>query len=334
MNSKDLICITAHCPTEEKRKILYNLVSSLQPTRKDFDLIVISHTPVTFDVQESVDWVIFDKDNEILKDWKYQNQPWFSPEKGKRIQSIFFGIGNTYLTLHKQLITGYAHAKAFGYKKVHFIEYDAYFEDHTEFYDNSKMLEEYDAVLYTKKDGFGEVNLQYGIGNFHSIKIDSLSKRAFTYKKEEILNELENAQAKTTEKRTEDLYLENGNKVLFKDHNLITKNGNILRIIDFHKGEFEMQWAVPYYDPKKDTIDFVFWNDASDEPCDIVVIVNNERIIKVEKLHKFTWRIETLGKTNEVKNIKIIINDKLKNSINIDETNIEEFKINNFMTYD
>ena len=331
---KDLICITAHCPTEEKRKILYNLVSSLQTIREDFDLIVISHTPVTFDVQENVDWVIFDKDNEILKDWKYQNHPWFSPEKGKHIQSIFFGIGNTYLTLHKQLITGYAHAKAFGYKKVHFIEYDAYFEDHTEFYDNSKMLEEYDAVLYTKKDGFGEVNLQYGIGNFHSIKIDSLSKRAFTYKKEEILNELENAPAKTTEKRTEDLYLENGNKVLFKDHNLITKNGNILRIIDFHKGEFEMQWAVPYYDPKKDTIDFVFWNDASDEPCDIVVIVNNERIIKVEKLHKFTWRIETLGKTNEVKNIKIIINDKLKNSINIDETNIEEFKINNFMTYD
>jgi len=331
---KDLICITAHCPTEEKRKILYNLVSSLQTIREDFDLIVISHTPVTFDVQENVDWVIFDKDNEILKDWKYQNHPWFSPEKGKLIQSIFFGIGNTYLTLHKQLITGYAHAKAFGYKKVHFIEYDAYFEDHTEFYDNSKMLEEYDAVLYTKKDGFGEVNLQYGIGNFHSIKIDSLSKRAFTYKKEEILNELENAPAKTTEKRTEDLYLENGNKVLFKDHNLITKNGNILRIIDFHKGEFEMQWAVPYYDPKKDTIDFVFWNDASDEPCDIVVIVNNERIIKVEKLHKFTWRIETLGKTNEVKNIKIIINDKLKNSINIDETNIEEFKINNFMTYD
>ena len=95
---KDLICITAHCPTEEKRKILYNLVSSLQTIREDFDLIVISHTPVTFDVQENVDWVIFDKDNEILKDWKYQNHPWFSPEKGKLIQSIFFGIGNTYLT--------------------------------------------------------------------------------------------------------------------------------------------------------------------------------------------------------------------------------------------
>ena len=334
MKGKDLICITAHCPTEEKRRILYNLVMSLQGIRKDFDLIVISHTPVTFDVQENVDWVIFDKDNELLTEWKYQNQPWFSPENGKHIHSIFFGVGNTYLTLHKQLITGYSHAKSFGYDKAHFIEYDAYFEDYTEFYDNSKMLDEYDAVLYTKKDELYEINLQYGIGNFHSIKIGSLPERSFTYKRDEILNELENASAKTTEKRTQDLYSENGNKVLFKDHNLITKNGNILRIIDFHKGEFEMQWAVPYYDPKKDTIDFIFWNDASDEPCDIMVIINDERIIKVDKLGKFRWRVDTIGKPEEIKNIKIMINDKLKNSIILNDNNIEEFKLTNFMKYD
>ena len=148
---KDLICVTAHCPTAEKRKILHDLIISLQPIRSDFDIMVISHTPITFDIQENVDWVIFDKDNELLKEWKYQNQPWFSPHDGKHIQSIFFGSGNTYLTLHKQLITGYVNAKAFGYEKVHFIEYDAHFSDHTEFYDNSKILEEYDAVLYTKE---------------------------------------------------------------------------------------------------------------------------------------------------------------------------------------
>ena len=63
------------------------------------------------------------KNKSCTTDWKYQNQPWFSPHKGKHIQSIFFGVGNTYLTLHKQLITGYGHAKTFGYEKVHFIEY-------------------------------------------------------------------------------------------------------------------------------------------------------------------------------------------------------------------
>ena len=331
---KDLICITAHCPTEEKRRILYNLVSSLQPIRKDFDLMVISHTPVTFDVQENVDWVIFDKDNELLTDWKYQNQPWFSPHDGKHIQSIFFGIGNTYLTLHKQLIAGYGHAKTFGYEKVHFIEYDAYFEDHTEFYDNSKILNTYDAVLYTKKDALFEINLQFGIGNFHSVKISTLSERAFKYDREEILKELEESSEKTTEKRTQILYGENGNKIYFKDHNVITQNGNILRIIDFHKGDFEMQWAVPFYDNTKKTIEFVVWNDASEKPCNVIVIVNDDNIIKFENLKKFEWSIQTLGEPKDIRNIKVIINDKLKNNIILNENNIEMFKKTNFVKYE
>ena len=331
---KDLICITAHCPTEEKRRILYNLVSSLQPIRKDFDLMVISHTPVTFDVQENVDWVIFDKDNELLTDWKYQNQPWFSPHDGKHIQSIFFGIGNTYLTLHKQLITGYGHAKTFGYEKVHFIEYDAYFQDHTEFYDNSKILNTYDAVLYTKKDALFEINLQFGIGNFHSVRISTLSERAFKYDREEILKELEESSEKTTEKRTQILYGENGNKIYFKDHNVITQNGNILRIIDFHKGDFEMQWAVPFYDDRKKTIEFVVWNDASEKPCNVIVIVNDDNIIKFENLKKFEWSIQTLGEPKDIRNIKVIINDKLKNNIILNENNIEMFKKTNFVKYE
>ena len=296
--------------------------------------MVISHTPITFDVQENVDWVIFDRENELLKEWIHQNQPWFSPHEGKHIQSIFFGIGNTYLTLHRQLITGYIHAKGFGYKKAHFIEYDAYFEDYTEFYDNSKILDEYDAVLYTKKDKLFEINLQFGIGNFHSVKIDSLPKRAFNFNRDEILKEIEESEERTTEKRTQVLYSENGNKVKFKDHDLITKNGNILRIIDFHKGEFEMQWAVPYYDHKTDTIDFVVWNEASDKPCDIVVIINDNEIIKYKQLKKFEWSTRTLGNVEDIKNIKILINDKLKNSISLNNENIEMFKKTNFVRYD
>jgi len=331
--NKDLICITAHCPNEEKRRVLHNLVLSLQSIRKDFDLMVISHTPVTFDVQENVDWVVFDRDNELLTDWKYQNQPWFSPHEGKHIQSVFFGVGNTYLTLHKQLITGYGHAKTFGYNKVHFIEYDAYFSDHTEFYDNSRILDEYDAVMYTKKDALFEINLQFGIGNFHSVKIPTLSDKAFYFNREMILNELEESSEKTTEKRTQDLYGENGNKIFFKDHNVITKNGNILRIVDFHKGEFEMQWAVPFYDQTTDNIDFIVWNDSSDKPCNIVVILNDDKIIKFSNLEKFNWSISSLGKPNDVKNIKIIINDKLKNNITLDESNIEMFKKTNFVKY-
>ena len=161
-----------------------------------------------------------------------------------------------------------------------------------------------------------------------------MSDRAFYFNREEILKELEDSSEKTTEKRTQVLYSENGNKVYFKDHNLITKNGNILRIIDFHKGDFEMQWAVPFYDHKSENIEFIVWNDASDKPCNIVVIVNDERIIKFDKIKKFEWSITTLGEPKNIKNIKVIVNDKLKNNIILDNSNIELFKKTNFVKYE
>ena len=71
-------------------------------------------------------------------------------------------------------------------------------------------------------------------------------------------------------------------------------------------------------------------------PADLYAykIINDERIIKVDKLGKFRWRIDSLGKPEEIKNIKIMINDKLKNSIILNDNNIEEFKLTNFMKYD
>jgi|688.fasta_scaffold12125_13 hypothetical protein len=329
---KDLIIITAHCPSEDRRAILLDLVIGLQPVRKDFDLMVISHTPISTDVQERVNWSIYDEDNELLKDWIYQNEPWFSPNDTMRIQSIFFGSGNTYLTLHKQLITGYAMSKAFGYEKVQFIEYDAYFQDFTEFYNNSRALDEYDAILYTKNDSVFDT-LEYGIGNFHAAKISSMPESIFKFDREEILNEIENSASKTTEVRTHRIYTSENRKVLFKDHNLIMKNGNILRMVDFHKGEFEMQWAIPFYDHSSDEIRFLVWNEASEKPTDVVVIVNNEKIVNFNKIEKFQWSIKTLGHPNDIKNITILINNKMKRHIELNENNIDLFKELNRIYY-
>jgi hypothetical protein len=331
---KDLILITAHCPTEKKRKILLDLVIGLQLIREDFDLMVVSHTPITFDVQEKVDWAIFDRDNELLKGWIHQNQPWFSPIQGMRIQSIFFGNGNTYLTLHKQLITGYSMARTFGYEKIQCIEYDSFFCDFTEFYENSKSLDDYDAILYTKEDKEGETNLQFGIGNFHAAKISSLPEKIFHFNREEILKDIENNDSRTTEKRTEDLYKMNNNLVLFKKDTLLMQNGNILRLVDFHKGEFEMQWAVPFYNTKTDTVDFVVWNEASDTPATVMVIVNEKDLIIFKDIPKFSWQIKTIEKIENINSITVLINNKIKNHITLTPENRDLFKETNRSYYD
>ncbi len=330
---KDLICITAHCPNTEKRKILLDLVLGLQPIRDDFDIMVVSHTPITSDVQEKVDWAIYDKDNELLTEWKYQNSPWFHPEN-KHIQSIFFGAGNTYLPVHKQLITGYSLAKTFGYEKIHMTEYDAYYKDFTEFYDNSKVLDDYDAVLYKKPDGYGEINIEWGLGCFHAAKISSLDERAFNYTSDSIKKELENASIKTTEKRTEDIYTANNNKVLFKDHKLLTQNGNQIRLVNFHALNLDMQWAVPVYDSKINQIVFVGWNESSNKPCNVTVIINNFRVLNFPNLEKLRWFIEPLGTPEEISDITILINNKLSRHIHLHPDNIEDFKYYNFIKDD
>lgn len=330
---KDLILITAHCPTIEKRKILLDLVLGLKPIRKDFDIMVVSHTPITFDIQENVEWAIFDKDNELLKEWEYQNMPWFAPDADSQIHSIFFGAGNTYLPVHKQLITGYSMAKTFGYKKIHVTEYDAYYSDFSEFYDNSKSLDEYDAILYKKPDGYGEINIKWGLGCFHAAKISSLDKRAFTYSSKNMKDELKNLTIKTTEKRTEDIYTFNNNKVLFKDHKLLTKKENKIRLVNFHALDLDLQWAVPFYDNKSGFIDFVVWNESSDIPCNVSVILNNDKIFNFNNIRKYSWSRKTLGFPKDISDIVILVNNKLKRHIHLNKNNIQEFKKYNFIKY-
>lgn len=331
---KDLILITAHCPTQEKRKILLDLVIGLQPLREDFDLMVVSHTPITFDVQERVDWAVYDRDNELLPQWEYQNQPWFQPTGNKRIQSVLVGgSGNTYLPVHKQLVTGYSMAKTFGYEKIHCIEYDAFYQDFTEFYDNSKILDEYDGILYMKEDGYGEINIEWGLGCFHAAKISSLEERAFRYIREEMLEEIKNSSIRTTEKRTQDIYSANGNKVFFKDHSLLSKNGNSIRLVNFHQGQLEMQWAVPYYDSKSDKVEFIVWNESSDSPSDVLLIVNNRDFYPFEGIEKFSWKITEIGKIEDINSMIVMVNGKVKNNITLNEKNRDLFKITSFSTY-
>ena len=122
--------------------------------------------------------------------------------------------------------------------------------------------------------------------------------------------------------------------MLYKNDELITKNGNILRLIDFHKGEFEMQWAVPYYNSESDEVDFIAWNDSSENECSVIVIVNDENLIKFDGLTKLKWSIKPLGKINEISNIKILINGKLKSNITLNPDNYDIFKKTNYIKYE
>jgi len=95
-----------------------------------------------------------------------------------------------------------------------------------------------------------------------------------------------------------------------------------------------MQWAVPVYDSKTNQIVFVGWNESSDKPCNVTVIVNNSKVFNFPNLKKLSLFLEPLGPPGEISDINILINNKLKRHIHLNEDNIEEFKYYNFIKDD
>ena len=197
---KDLILIGAYCPDYEREKLLNDCVDSLQRCRNDYDILISSHTEIPKYISQKVDYTFYDKNNDLITDLKYLNQPWFSPMDGMTILSTYIGKHSTYLAVYRLLIFGLGFAKMFKYKKVHYIEYDTVMNDLSELYDNSKLLDEYDNVVIQKEQRDYELNLAWPMGNFMSFKVDKIDEIFTTYDKEKLLDILFKSDGKPMKK--------------------------------------------------------------------------------------------------------------------------------------
>ena len=126
-----------------------NLINSLQPFRKEYDICISSHTHIPLEITEKVDYTIFDKENLILTDLDYLSSSWGIPFEDYTIYNTFVGKGTYILAIFRLMILGNGLAKTIGYQKIHQLEYDAVINDISCLKDNSLLLEEYDYVYYT-----------------------------------------------------------------------------------------------------------------------------------------------------------------------------------------
>jgi len=186
-NMKELILIGAHCPDDEREKLLDECVNVLQRCRNQYDILICSHTEIPSYISQKVDYVFYDKNNDLITDMKYLNQPWFSPVDGMTILSTYIGQNSTYLAVYRLVIAGLGFAKMFNYKKVHYVEYDTIMNDLSELYDNSKLLDEFDNVVFQKEQRNYEENIAWPMGNFMSFKVDSINELFTSYDKEKLL---------------------------------------------------------------------------------------------------------------------------------------------------
>lgn len=330
---KELILVGAHCPDDERQKLLDGCINSIQKCRNEYDILICSHTEIPSYISKKVDYVFYDKNNDLITDLKYLNQPWFSPVEGMTILSTYIGQNSTYLAVYRLVTAGLGFAKIFNYKKVHYIEYDTIMNDLSELYDNSELLDRYDSVVIQKEQRNYEENLAWPIGNFISFKVESINELLTSYNKEKLLEILANSPSKTNEKITNDIMKMNGNKIYIKDYDKVNFKDIEFALSNNTSKEKMSYWAVPFYNVKEDKVCAIVWNNKDEEPINVNFIINNEKMITFNEVKKFEWRIEDIGKIDDIKSILILVNDNLKTNIKLNEENRELFKKTNYSQF-
>jgi hypothetical protein len=331
---KDLIIVGSYCPDSEREGLLDECISSLQKVKDDFDILICSHSQIPKYVIDKVDYFFYDKNNELIYDMKYLNQPWFSPFNGLTILSTMVSNSSTYLAAYRLFIFGLGLAKAMGYNKVHWLEYDSYINNPDEFYDNSRLLEDFSNVLYKKESKLFELNLDYGYGFFQSINTSKLDSTFLEYNKKKLLEILLKSGSKTNEKISQEIFELNDNKIYYKDYKVLFNDNNRFELSKLTKKDSMDYWTVPFYDNKNDTLKVIVWNHKDEEPINVNFIVNGDILLNFKDIGKWEWSIKEVGNINNDYEIVIIVNNKIKTIFTLNDKNRKIFKETNYTQYD
>ena len=331
---KSIIIISAYCPDDERKQLLENCINSLQPIRKDFDILISTHAYIPEYIGKKVDFVFYDANNDLIYDWDLMNTPWFSPYDGLTIVSSLISNFSTYSACNRIIMGGLGIAKNFGYTKAHYIDYDSIITDPSEFYENNKLLENYVTIQYKKEYKDFEWNVEGSVLVFHSINLNKINKILFTYNEKELLNILKNHPNKTNEIIYQDLYKIDNEQILYKNWDILIQKGNIFNLsVNTQKDDLN-DWTVPFYDTKTDKINFIVWNFKKDKPIDVSFLINQNQLITINNVNKFEWKMADGDNIDNINEILNIVNNKIKQHIDISTPELKEkFKRNNQTQY-
>ena len=308
---KDLIVVTAHCPTEKQEESLNNCIDSIR--KFGYDILLLSHSHIPTHIQKKCNYYFYDYNNDVSNDYNLMGHQSFNLGD-KTIQSRFFNKSFYGFAIYRMFSVASQIATNFGYDNIHHIEYDCELLDGDLINENSELLNEYDSVIYTDTgdmDGFL-------FGSFKSFKVKSLPDKFKNYDRDFIESEMKQLPKTYLEYFTKNLFISYGNPI-FKNEPPIDKfkKGGVVQHRNLH--------FTLFYNPENETLN-IFYNGIDSEiPEEITVIVNKERMVKFTMKPKF-WHIRELGYFNGITHVRVDNNNKVIYDISFDDDFREIFK--------
>jgi hypothetical protein len=284
-------------------------------------IALISHTHIPIHIQKKCQYYIYDYLNEISDDYNLFGDNFFAADNIK-INSIFFQKSFYGFAIYRMFSIASQLAANFGYKNIHHIEYDCELLDETLISEHSTLLETYDSILYTdngNEDGFM-------FGSLKSFKVESLPDNFKNYNKDFIESEMRRINPKHLETFTKSLFVNSGN-VLFKHDNELTAQ-------KFKKGPKFVSIGRHYnlfYNDRDKTLN-VLYRSLTDNPENIVVIVNDNKIVRLNVSPRH-WYINQLGIFDEIDYVRIDNSKKTLFEKHFDNEFREIFKRKSFITF-
>jgi hypothetical protein len=319
---KDLILVTAHCDTDEKKETIKKLLLFLNQYSNKFDIMCVSHTVLDISLQEKCDYYIFDKENLLLYDDEIRPKV-FHRTNEFTITSNYHSLFSTSYAVLKLVSMGVTLAKSLGYEKVHKIEYDTTLTSISEFMDNSKLLDNNDIVCYTNN---GDKNA-FMSGSIWSSNVDKLPKFYYNYNRDDILNMLY---------CNSDLSPEWIVKKHFDTKKCIYKNTKKLKEIGFSIGmssknkNYRYNLFFPFFNGKNNKLCFFSKNTRS-EKIKIGVLYGDDYFDFL--LDSGVWNIRDINFFNDKKILSVWIDDSHIYDIDFSKINIDKFKQYNNINY-
>lgn len=313
---KDLIFISAYCPTEKQEEALNRCIDSV--SKLGFHILLISHSHISTYIQKKCNYYFYDYNNDVSDDYNLMGHYTFN-FNNKKINSRFF-VKNFYgFAIYRMFSIASQIAINFGYNNLHHIEYDCELLDKNLIHENSEYLKEYDSVICT--DTGDESGWLYGA--FKSFKVSSLPDKFKNYDRDFIELEMKNITPTHLEFLTKKLFIDSG-KPLFK--NEPTSDRFRKNTVDEHRGLHH----TLYYNPEDGTLN-IFYRSIKNSSEEIVVMVNKTTMINIET-KPYNWYVRPLGIFDEINHVRVDNSQKVIYDKTFDNEFREIFKIKSYIT--